>query len=155
RRIVLPMVEQLESRDLLAFNLTISLAASAGLTSSTDSTTHTVTFTAVANGANLSIASINAALAAKNSVVINSGPTGNQAGNIATSGFTSQMLSNVDGASLTIQSGSGTGLVGDINVSGLRLAKAGMLEIQAARNVALSDVFIASEISITATGGSI
>src|SRR4051794_25880095 len=150
-----PLVEQLERRELLAFNLTISLAASAGVNSSTNTATDTVTFTAVANGANLSIASINAALAAKNSVVISSGSTGSQAGNISTSGFTAQVLNNLDGESLTIQTGSGTGLVGDINLSGLRLAKSGTLEIQADRSVALSNVFFADKMTIIAAGGSI
>src|SRR5207237_391072 len=78
RRCCRPLVEQLESRELLAFDLTISLAAQSGVASKTDTDpvtrTTTVTFTAVANGANLSIASINAALNAKNNVVIDSGP---------------------------------------------------------------------------------
>src|SRR5438045_588537 len=53
RRSCRPLVEQLERRELLAFNLTISLAATVGVTSTMDSVTHTTTFTAFAAGANL------------------------------------------------------------------------------------------------------
>src|SRR5262245_37974673 len=114
-----PQVERLECRELLAFDLTISLAKS--LNVSKDTARGTTTFTASASGANVSVDDIDSALADGNDVVVTSGAAGTQAGNISTSGFTSHTFSNVPSTTLTIESGTGTNLVGNITLAGLRL----------------------------------
>src|SRR5206468_3515022 len=68
-----PLMEQLESRELLAFDLTISSAATANVSSVTAS--GTTTFTATGSGANLNVIAIDTALGAGN-VVVSSGSGG-------------------------------------------------------------------------------
>src|SRR6476661_4489012 len=72
--------ERLEGRILFAWNMTLSLNPTVGVTSST--TSGITTFTATATAANLSWSSIQSALQAGNSVVVSSGSTGAEAGNI-------------------------------------------------------------------------
>src|SRR5438874_2052524 len=91
-----PLVESLESRDLLAFNLTISTDPTANVSSAT---VHgTTTFSATANNANLDVADIDTALGAGD-VVVTSGDGGLQAGNIST-GFTTHSFGTHEAATL-------------------------------------------------------
>jgi len=152
-------VEQLESRALLAFDLTLSSSPTIGV-SVTDSTTSAFTtrhFTADSAGANVSFADIQAAFSALMNVVIDSGSAGAEAGNItsaATASFT-----NSTGANLQLQSGTGAGLVGDISIAGLSLSgSASTLVLHAAHNVSLSGEINTSAtgtVSIVATSGAI
>src|SRR5687767_9853103 len=70
-----PLLEGLESRELLAFNLTISLEETSNV--STLAGSGITTFTATGNGANLNVADIGAALDGSN-VVVSSGSGGSQ-----------------------------------------------------------------------------
>src|SRR4051812_8583909 len=90
RRSYRPLLERLENRELLAFDLTISPAATAAVSSSTAS--GTTTFTATATKANLSLSDIDTELQAGRDVVLDSGSTGAEAGNISTSGFTTHVF---------------------------------------------------------------
>ncbi len=72
--------EQLEDRTLLAFDLSISAAATAGV--STVNSGGNRTFTATAPGANINVADIQAGLVANLNVVISNGSTGVETGNI-------------------------------------------------------------------------
>ncbi len=148
-----PLVESLESRNLLAFNLTISLANTAKV--DTVTAAGTTTFTAAANGANVSVADIDNALRAGNDVVVTSGTDGTEAGNIATSGFTSRLFSNDPGKTLAIITGSGSQLVGNIVLPGLQLRSKGTLLVQANNQVTLENVSIAETMTISSTKGSI
>ncbi len=105
----------LEDRITPAFNMTLSNFANVGVTLTTAGTT--TTFTATATGANVAWGSINAALATGNSVVVTTGTAGTEAGNITDQ--TGGILLNLPGnQSLTFQSGTGAGLVGDIFIFG-------------------------------------
>src|SRR3954468_10485872 len=75
------LVECLEDRILFAWNMTLSPNADFAVSSSTAS--GTTTFTATATGANLSWNSVQSALQAGNSVLVNSGSTGTEAGSIS------------------------------------------------------------------------
>src|SRR5262245_4091955 len=83
RRFFRPLVEPLESRELLAFNLTISEKSTSGVDTTAGS--KTTVFTAIANDANLNIADIEAQLSAGIHVIVESGSSGTQAGNITSS----------------------------------------------------------------------
>src|SRR5689334_358383 len=74
------VLERLEGRTLFAWNMTMSLAETVGVSSSTVS--GTTTLTANASGANLCWASVQNEFQAGNNVVVNSGTGGAEAGNI-------------------------------------------------------------------------
>src|SRR5262245_4961770 len=149
-----PLVEGLESRELLARNLTISLDDSKGV--DLVSVAGVSTFTAVEDDANLNIERIDEEISNGNAVIVSSGATGTQAGHISTSGFTSHVFPDVVGARLTIQSGTGAGSSGaDITLAGLQMPKESTLAVQANDAVALSDQFSAGTMTITAVNGPI
>jgi hypothetical protein len=103
----------LEDRITPAFNMTLSLNATVGVNESTVGAT--TTFTATASGANVSWQDVDNSLAAGNSVVINSGSSGTEAGNITDQ--TGAQLGGLSGnQSLALQSGTGTNLVGNISI---------------------------------------
>src|SRR4051812_30891429 len=80
-----PRLESLESRELLAFNFTLSTNPTANVGISNTATTRT--FTATGSGANVNIGDIQAAMSnpLDLSVVLDTGSTGTQAGNITCS----------------------------------------------------------------------
>jgi hypothetical protein len=86
-------------------------------------------------------------------VLVTSGNSGSQAGNISTNGFTSHTFPNLVSKTITVTTGSGNAFifVGDITLSGgLKFPKAGgQISLQADRNVALSNDFDATTISVT------
>src|SRR5438552_14368418 len=125
RRHYRPLVEQLESRELLAFDMTISASPTVHVTKSTNPIVDVTTFTANASGANVSVTDITTELTGGNDVVISSGSAGTEPGNISTSGITSTTFLNASRTTLTIRSGSGSGLVGDMTLAGLRLSNPG------------------------------
>ena len=147
-----PLLEGLESRDLMAFNLTISAAATAGV--ATQTVSGTTTFVGNANGANVSLADIDNELAAGRNVAIDSGNSGTQAGNISTSGFASHVFPS-GGGSLTIRTGTGANLVGDVTLAGLRLGNSASLVVQADDDVTVTNVTSAGTMTIIAPSGSI
>jgi hypothetical protein len=108
----LARIEPLEARIAPAFTLTLSFDASAGVTTSTAG--GTTTFTATATGANLSWLDIATAMASGSNVVVNSGATGAEAGNIIDLFAANKTISNPSGTSLAFESGTGPNLVGDI-----------------------------------------
>jgi hypothetical protein len=114
---------RLEDRVTPAFNMTLSLAATNAAVSKA-TVAGTTTFTAIATGANLNFSDIGTELSAGHNVVVDSGSTGTEAGNIATSGFTGVSAGIPAGLSLTFQSGSGAGLVGDVNLPSISLSGA-------------------------------
>ncbi len=142
-----PLVEGLETRDLLAFNLFITPNPTANVASNT--VNGTTIFLATGSGANVNVDDINAELNAGNNVVIDSGVAGLQAGTIATNGFTSQLFNNAVGTTLTLRSGSGIGS-GDINITGLRLRTSGSIILDANDEVILEGTISADTLSITA-----
>src|SRR5262245_3299016 len=115
-----PNLEPLESRLLLAFDLALSSSATVGVNISTVGST--TTYEAVATGANIRLDDIQAELVAGRNVVVDSGSTGSEAGNITL--VVSASLANTAGASLTLQTGAGATLA-DILLSGLSLTNAG------------------------------
>src|SRR5947209_10531981 len=111
RRTTRLSITALEDRITPAFNLSISSAATVGMTQQL--VANTVTFTATASGANLNFNDLGAQLNAGHSVVVDSGSTGSEPGNITCNGgFGTAPISPNTG--LTLQSGSGANLVGDI-----------------------------------------
>ncbi len=133
-------VERLEDRVVPAFNMTISNNPTVNVTPTTVGIpATTVIFEANALGANLSWADITTALTTQNlNVVVDSGDGGTEAGHI-----TDQTGANIantdpaDGKSLTFQSGTGTGLVGNITLLNVRLQGTGSsIVVNAANNVA-------------------
>jgi autotransporter-associated beta strand protein len=153
-----PLVESLESRELLAFDLTISTDPTANVSSDTSSGTRT--FTATGSEANLSLADMDSAFSAGLNVVVSSGSGVNitdlQPGSISTSGITTHVFNNDINTTLTISSGTGTlSQLSTITLAGLQLAHAGSLIIDANLNVSLSNTLIALTISVTAESGSI
>src|SRR5207249_630546 len=76
-----PFVEHLEDRVVPAFNMTLSLAATVGVTTTPNSpVAGTTTFSASASGANLSWVDIANTLAvAGDNVIVNSGSAGTEA----------------------------------------------------------------------------
>ncbi|HEY1379409.1 MAG TPA: VCBS repeat-containing protein [Gemmataceae bacterium] len=108
----------LEDRVVPAFNMTLSVNATVGVTAATVATT--TTFTATATGANLNWHDVENALLVGNSVVIDSGSTGSEAGNI-TDQTGAQLASLPGNQSVTFRSGTGAGLVGNITIVDLNL----------------------------------
>jgi hypothetical protein len=149
-RFLRPLVEGLESRDLLAFNLTISTDATVGVSSVTAS--GTTTFTATADGANLFINDISSALVAGNNVVVSSGSAGIQSGNISTD-IPAAIINGAANTSLTIKSGSGVLLVGNITLPDLIFDHPGSLIVQANNNAIVAGS--ATTVSVSAANGSI
>lgn len=117
----LPSFMGLEERITPAFNVSLSLDSTVGMTMMTAA--GTTTFTANATGANLSFADIGTELLAGKNVVVDTGSTGTEAGNI-TSLITNITINTSPGVSLTFQSGSGAGLVGDISLPRIGLFNA-------------------------------
>src|SRR5690348_5827411 len=80
-----PIFENLESRELLAFNIAISGSATSNVNITTTATTKT--FTATANNANVNVSDISSAMNSTNhlSVVIDTGAGGSQSGDITQS----------------------------------------------------------------------
>jgi hypothetical protein len=113
-----PAVERLEDRTVPAFNTTLSTAATAGVTRTANATT--ATYEATATGANVDWDDIATDMAAGLNVVVDSGATGTEAGNITDTTATIS-LANAAGTSLTVQSGTGTNLVGNITLLAVRL----------------------------------
>ncbi len=113
---------RLEDRITPAFNTTISALATANVAVVTAA--GTTTYTANAAGANVAVADVATELMAGNNVVIDSGLLGTEAGNISTFGPGIGFANKV-GTSLTLQTGSGVGLVGDITIIDISFAKAG------------------------------
>ncbi|HWB13509.1 MAG TPA: DUF4214 domain-containing protein [Pirellulales bacterium] len=112
-------IQGLEERVVLAWDMTLSVAATVNVSSNTAG--GTTTFTATDTGANLSWQDVDNALSAGDNVVINSGSTGTEAGNITdTTG--AQLSFAPANLSVTIASGSGAGLVGNISIENLNLA---------------------------------
>src|SRR6266545_4895225 len=112
--------------------MTLSLAAQANVTRTVLATT--ATYEATATGANVNWADIGTDMAAGLNVVVTSGATGTEAGNITDQ--TGNSIANAATTSLTFQSGSGTGLVGDITLLNVRLQGAtSALVVSAANNV--------------------
>src|SRR4030095_14982091 len=107
-------IEPLEARISPAFTLTLSFDTSVGVSSS--SAGGTTTFTATASGANLSWLDIAIAMAGGANVVVKSGDTGTEAGNITDLIPSNKSISNAVGTSLTFESGTGPNLVGDITL---------------------------------------
>src|SRR5262245_61743615 len=108
-----PRLEALEDRVVPAFNLVLGSAATTGVTSSLVG--NETTFTATATGATLNVADVLAELNLGHDVVVDSGSTGSEAGNITVNAD----LAYTDPAahSLTLQTGSGTGVVGNIDLN--------------------------------------
>jgi hypothetical protein len=155
RRCFRPLLEPLEGRDLLAFDLTISTAATAHVTKNVDTATGITLFAATSSGANVSVNDVNTELVLGRNVIVDSGSQGTETGNISTIGITTQVFSNSPGKFLLIRTGSGSGLTGDITLSGLQLSSPGFLLVEADGNVTLNNVFSATTISITAPDGTI
>ncbi len=105
------ILEPLEARIAPAFTLTLSGSASANVNTATAS--GTTTFTASGHGANLNWQDVENAFLAGNNVVITSGSSGSEDGNIIDStAFTfASMPAN---KTFLIQSGAGANLVGNI-----------------------------------------
>jgi hypothetical protein len=134
-----PAIELLEARIAPAFTLSLSFDATVGVSSS--SAGGVTTFTATASGANLSWLDIAIAMAAGADVVVNTGSTGTEAGNILDLVGTNKTISNSSGTSLTFESGTGANLVGDINLGTITLSGANsLLVVDAHQNVLLNGV---------------
>lgn len=143
----------LEDRITPAFNTLISLNPTIGVNVST--LAGTTTFAANASGANVSILDVSTELSLGRNVVITSGSTGAEAGNIAMSGFANTSFNNLAGTSLTIQSGSGANLIGDISLQGVTFQQAASYTINANQNVTFDQSTVASSIFVTAVTGSV
>src|SRR5439155_1767400 len=134
-----PLVERLEDRIVPAFDLTLSLNPTVGVTATV--VPGTTTFTATASGANLSWADIANTLAVTgDNVIVNSGGGGTEAGNI-----TDQLLGGIAvnnlSKNLSFQSGSGAGLVGDITIGSVRFVNGnGSIDVAANRNVSVGSL---------------
>lgn len=113
---------RLEDRITPAFNTTLSLAATTLGSVDVAMAAGTTTFTAKAAGANINIADIAAQLTAGNNVVVDSGSMGAEDGNITTTGFAMTSFTHLGNVTLTLQTGSGAGLVGNINITNLSSA---------------------------------
>jgi autotransporter-associated beta strand protein len=138
-----PLLEVLESRELLA--LTISSAATANV--STVVANGTTAYVATSTSATLDIDDVNAALAASNSVLISGGLAGSIVSNLV-----NQQLANVSGRNVSLLTGNG---VSDITLAGLQLSAFGSLTISANRNVTLTGNYSATTLSVSTTTGSI
>lgn len=112
------MVEALEDRTLFAWNLAIGHAPTQNVAGTLAG--GTMTYTAIGTGATLNWSDVTSSLAAGDSVVISSGTTGTQAGNI-TDGTGVQSGAIPQNLNLTFESGSGTGLIGNISLENVSL----------------------------------
>jgi len=99
--------------------MALSVNADFGVSSSTAS--GTTIFTATATGANLSWNSIQSALQAGDNVVVSSGSTGTEAGNI-TDQSGAQLSFSGTNLNLMIETGSGTGLAGSISIENVTMS---------------------------------
>lgn len=160
RRAARYVVESLEERILFAWNMTLSGNATVGVGSSVSP--GTTTFTATATGANLNWSSIQTALQAGNAVVVTSGSTGTEAGNITD--ITGAQINTSVSNQLKFQSGSGTGLVGNITIEDINMSATGStIVVNATGNVAVgqlcggtySSPTQISSITLTSVNGSI
>src|SRR5688572_33420043 len=88
-------IEPLEARIAPAFTLTLSFDASIGINSNVAG--GTTTFTATASGANLSWLDIAIAMAGGSNVVVNTGSTGAEAGNIIDLAMVNKTIINPPG----------------------------------------------------------
>ncbi len=104
-------LEALEDRTLLAFDLTISTNPTANVTVVGGM------FTANATGANIDVADIQSALAG-NDIDISSGAAGMEAGNITWNAGAALDFDGTGFHIITLTSGTGMGLVGDITFAG-------------------------------------
>ncbi len=150
-------LERLEDRVVPAFDLLVNATgATAGVTATVSGTT--TTFTATATGAHLNVNDIVTALNTGN-VVVDSGATGTEAGDITINAGVTQPGAN--GAALTFQSGSGTGVVGNINVNADFTSAGGgdhfPLNFLALNNLVLNGRLQpgSGDITLTATNGAI
>src|SRR5689334_8060488 len=137
-----PRLESLESRELLAFNLSLSTSATANV-SFTDTAT-TRTYTATGTNANIKFSDIQAALSfpLNLSVVINTGAGGAEAGNITASSDVSFI--NAAGTGLTLNG------AGAVSLAGLSLSSTtSSLVITAGGNVTLSSTGTSTSASAT------
>src|SRR4030095_16028296 len=117
----------------------------------------TATSGAVPTAANISWFELGADLAAGLSVVVTSGATGTEPGNI-TELTPNIAFINAAGTSLTIQSGAGAGLVGNITITDLRLnGSNSSIVVMAANNVSIGKLepgfFGAPPASVTIVSG--
>jgi hypothetical protein len=118
RRATGRVIEALEDRTLFAWNLAIGLTPTQGVATSTAG--NTVTYAAVGAGATLNWSDVTGSLAAGHSVVISSGTTGTQQGNITdNTGVQSGPIPQ--NLNLRFESGSGTGLIGNISLDNVSL----------------------------------
>jgi fibronectin-binding autotransporter adhesin len=106
------VAEALEDRTLFAWNLTLGDRAGSAPTSNVSSSTTagTTTFTATGTGANLNLVDVEGALQGGNNVVITSGSTGTEPGDIDEL-VGDQLLGLPANLNLTIQSGRNVGLL--------------------------------------------
>ena len=151
----------LEDRITPAFNMTLSLNATVGVTTAT--VAGTTTFTATATGANLQWQDLFNAFVAGNNVVVNSGSAGTEAGNITD--LTGNQLPGLPGnQTLTFQSGTGAGLVGNITLQDVNLQGANESIVVSANGSVVTGVLSAgtflaptklANATITAATGSI
>ncbi|HEV3343894.1 MAG TPA: hypothetical protein VG125_26205, partial [Pirellulales bacterium] len=111
-------LEGLEERLVLAWDTTLSTAITSNVAAAT--VAGTTTFTATGTGANVNWADVNVQLLLGDNVVIDSGSTGSEAGDVTdTTGFTFAGVPS--GLTLTLQSGTGLNLVGNISLGTLSL----------------------------------
>src|SRR5262245_26936759 len=113
-----PGLEPLEDRLAPAFDLGLSFLATVGVTRTLLATT--ATYEATATGANLSWLDVGTDLSSGLDVVVTSGTGGEEGGNI-TDLSPNVTIGNAPNTLLTFHSGSGTGLVGDITLTDVRL----------------------------------
>jgi hypothetical protein len=159
RKHLRPYLECLEARLVPAINLLVDASgATAGVTSTFDAPSHTTTFTATAGGAHLNIGDVVTARQVGN-VVVDSGSAGTEAGDITiNTGITSPMTHPY---SLTFQTGSGAGVVGNITVNGdfvvLKSGDTLPMAFLARNNLVLNGTLVAGgpRITLTATNGAI
>jgi hypothetical protein len=106
-------IQGLEERVVLAWDTTLGLAATADVSANTVG--NTTTFTATGTGANVSWADVELQLSSGFNVVVDSGTTGTEAGDITdlTGAILGGLANNV---TLTLQSGTGAGLVGNVTL---------------------------------------
>lgn len=135
----LTSIEPLEARIAPAYTLALSFDATVGVSSS--SVAGTTTFTATASGANLSWLDIAIAMAGGANIVVTTGSSGSEAGDILDLIAANKSISNSSGTSLTFESGTGANLIGDISLGTLTLSGANSsLVIDAHHDVHLSGV---------------
>lgn len=116
-------IQSLEERLVLAWNLTLVSGATEPATANVAVATQdgTTSFTAIGTGANLKWGDVLNALSAGNDVVIDSGSTGQETGDITDLTGVQLHPLTTGNQTLTIESGTGTGLVGSITLEGVNL----------------------------------